>query len=96
MLKRTNPTLKRRRLPENKYWNVLHLISMVWLGFLAVYEEISYHGVEQALLLIRNPAVKETAPRHFVRGCILSHGNFIAFFIDLLIFHHHSPYFGIL
>ncbi|CAO3656445.1 unnamed protein product [Mucor hiemalis] len=65
MLKRTNPTLKRRRLPENKYWNVLHFISMVWLGFLAVYEEVSYHGVKQALLLIRDPAVKETAPRHF-------------------------------
>lgn len=66
MLKRTNPTLKRRRHPANKYWNLLHFISMMWLGFLAVYEEVSYHGIKQAVHLIKDPTIKENMSRHFV------------------------------
>lgn len=66
MLRKTNPTAVKCGHPANKYWNVLHFISMVWLGLLAVYEEISYHGLKQVADLIKDPTIKEYNAIHFV------------------------------
>ncbi|KAG0174978.1 hypothetical protein DFQ30_001453 [Apophysomyces sp. BC1015] len=42
--------------PSNKYWNLLHFVSMIWLGFYAVYVEWTTAGSERfASLLSSNP-----------------------------------------
>ncbi|KAI9279645.1 hypothetical protein BY458DRAFT_431713 [Sporodiniella umbellata] len=49
MLRRTNPQermQKKARHPINKYWNLLHFISMAWLGLCTVYKEWSVHGTD--------------------------------------------------
>lgn len=66
MLRKTNPTAVKCGHPANKYWNLLHFISMLWLGILAVYEEISYHGWKQVAQLIKDPTLKEHGAIHFV------------------------------
>lgn len=68
MLRKANPIIVRKSRPNsaNKYWNLLHFISMLWLGILAVYEEVSYHGLDQVVHLIKDPALKENTSRHFV------------------------------
>lgn len=66
MLRKTNPTKAKCGHPANKYWNVLHFISMIWLGILAVYEEVSYHGWRQVANIIKNPTLKEHSAIHFV------------------------------
>lgn len=77
MLRRANPPVAKSCHPANKYWNLLHFVSMVWLGFLAVYEEISYHGVKQVVDLIKDPSLKENVTIHFV-----------SIYIFFLIFHY--------
>ncbi|CAO0797037.1 unnamed protein product [Mucor circinelloides] len=65
MLRKTSPTPKRSSHPANKYWNLLHFVSMVWLGILAIYEEGRAHGLNQVPKLIQNPAVDMTDTVHF-------------------------------
>ncbi|GAA5816873.1 hypothetical protein MFLAVUS_010407 [Mucor flavus] len=65
MMRKTNPPVAKSCHPANKYWNLLHFISMAWLGFLAVYEEISYHGFKQVVNLIKDPSLKENTTVHF-------------------------------
>ncbi|KAI7873079.1 uncharacterized protein EV154DRAFT_556424, partial [Mucor mucedo] len=65
MLRKTNPTAVQCGHPANKYWNLLHFISMIWLGILAVYEEISYHGWKGVAQLIKDPTLKEHGAIHF-------------------------------
>jgi hypothetical protein len=49
MLRRTNPQERMQQKtaghPANKYWNLLHFVSMTWLGICAVYYEWLAHGV---------------------------------------------------
>ncbi|KAG1054357.1 hypothetical protein G6F43_003629 [Rhizopus delemar] len=49
MLRRTNPQERMQQKtaghPANKYWNLLHFVSMAWLGTCAVYYEWLAHGV---------------------------------------------------
>ena len=70
MLRKTSPEPKRSSHPANKYWNLLHFISMVWLGILAIYEEAKAHGLNQVPKLIQNPSAVGTggvtATVHFV------------------------------
>lgn len=66
MLRKTSPEPRRSSShPANKYWNLLHFVSMVWLGFLAVYEQIKVHGVSQVPNLIQYPNLNEDTV-HFV------------------------------
>lgn len=66
LLRRANPPVIKSCHPANKYWNLLHFVSMAWLGFLAVYEEISYHGLKEIVHLIKDPSLKENTSHHFV------------------------------
>jgi hypothetical protein len=96
MLRKTNPEPRRSASshPANKYWNLLHFVSMVWLGFLAVYEEMVAHGIHKVPNLIQNPhGLKEDTTVHFVSVFfvavfIVSHANLICIY--------NSLYFGIL
>jgi hypothetical protein len=75
MLRKTNPEPRRSTSshPANKYWNLLHFVSMVWLGFLAVYEETVTHGISQVPQLIQNPVLRKEATVHIVSVLIVSH-----------------------
>ncbi|CAO3654789.1 unnamed protein product [Mucor fragilis] len=65
MLRKTSPTPKRSSHPANKYWNLLHFISMMWLGILAIYEEGKAHGLNQVPKLIQNPSEDAAGTIHF-------------------------------
>lgn len=48
MLRRINPQERMQKTachPVNKYWNLLHFISMTWLGLCTIYREWSVHGM---------------------------------------------------
>ncbi|KAI8354021.1 hypothetical protein BD560DRAFT_336599 [Blakeslea trispora] len=53
MLRRTSARPKRSSDPANRYWHLLHFVSMAWLGILAVYEQASTHGWAQVSGLIQ-------------------------------------------
>ncbi|OBZ84686.1 hypothetical protein A0J61_07262 [Choanephora cucurbitarum] len=53
MLRRTSIRPKRSSDPANRYWHLLHFLSMAWLGFLAVYEQASIHGWTHVSSLIK-------------------------------------------
>ncbi|KAI8366936.1 hypothetical protein EDC96DRAFT_607802, partial [Choanephora cucurbitarum] len=53
MLRRTSIRPRRSSDPANKYWHLLHFLSMAWLGFLAVYEQASMHGWTHVSSLIK-------------------------------------------
>ncbi|KAI9487024.1 MAG: hypothetical protein EXX96DRAFT_472132 [Benjaminiella poitrasii] len=36
---------------NDKYWHLLHFVSMVWLGILATYQVVSEHGLNQVRTL---------------------------------------------
>ncbi|CEP09353.1 hypothetical protein [Parasitella parasitica] len=57
MLRKTSPEPRRSSHPANKCWNLLHFISMVWLGILAIHEEAKAHGLNQVPKLIQNPSL---------------------------------------
>ncbi|KAI8646764.1 hypothetical protein BD408DRAFT_449579 [Parasitella parasitica] len=61
MLRKTSPEPRRSLHPANKYWNLLHFISMVWLGILAIYEEAKVHGLNQVPKLIQNPSLNDSS-----------------------------------
>ncbi|KAI8994531.1 hypothetical protein BDB01DRAFT_195622 [Pilobolus umbonatus] len=56
---------KRPSHPANKYWNLLHFVSMVWLGLCAVYEEWSSYGTEQVATLLVDPTLKVTTTSYY-------------------------------
>ncbi|KAI8968859.1 hypothetical protein BDF20DRAFT_838857 [Mycotypha africana] len=62
MLHRTSSQPKRSKHPANKYWHLMHMLCMMWLGSLAIFEAMSKQGLQQVSQWMLSNDTSASAP----------------------------------